>query len=101
MAWEAYLAARKGLFLLLALFRMHALLGRMSCMYVPLGIGVHGLHELVARHFGEHLGRAHDPGIGEHDIQPSVFGNGLVDHGFHRRFVTSVELADVNVDSRV
>ena len=61
-------------------------------------VGLERVHELVARDVDERLVGADGAGVGEHDVQPAVALDRVIDHPAYRRLVRRVELLAVHVD---
>lgn len=68
---------------------------------IPPRVCSHNFHEILFLIVGKHAILADDARVGEEDVQALVLGQRVVDDGLDLVFITSIELADMNIHGRV
>lgn len=68
-------------------------------LYAPYRIRPERIQKFISRNLREDLWLTNDTCVGEHDVQPAILCDRLVDSGLHRGFIASVELPHVDVNT--
>lgn len=69
--------------------------------HIPKCVYPQNIHKILGRHIRKQGMRTRDPRVGEDDIQPAVFLDGIIHHSLDGCFVRGVELPRVDLTLRI